>query len=187
MAKVYFISEAYLKQNTPINLNVEPQLVNLAILEAQQIYIQTALGTDLYKKIESLIVSASISGVYKTLLDDYISPALTQYSLYEVIPYIRFKIMNKSIGGQSSDNSTPAELEEIKFLQANIKNKAEYLGQRLMDYLIANSKLYPEYLSNTDIDDIKPNSNSYFCGLQLDDDYNCDRFIGYNKNNKNLL
>lgn len=186
--KIYFINQQYLKDNSVLNLNIEPQLINQAIIESQYIHIQQMIGTDLYKKFEYLISGNTISNHtdYKLLLDDYIIPCLVNYSIYESIPYIRFKMMNKSVGGQSSDNSTPADLEEIKFLQANIKNKAEFLGERLISYLINHTSLYPEYSTN-ECDDIKPEITNYFCGIQLDDDLNCDRFLGYNDKTRSLI
>ena len=58
--KVYFISEQYLKDNTSISMNVEPQLLNIAIQDAQNIHIQPLLGGTLYKKLCDLIVDGTI-------------------------------------------------------------------------------------------------------------------------------
>ncbi len=185
MAKVYFISETYFKNNTPVNMNVEPQLINIAIMDAQVLHIQTALGSKLYKKLEDLISSNTIglaaNAKYKSLLDDLVRPAVVQWSLVESLAYIRYKIMNKTVGGQSSDNTTPIELEELKYLTAQLKNKAEFYTQRIVDYLCANSSDYPEYTSGNAIDDILPETNAYFGGMQLDDvDDAYERFLGLN-------
>lgn len=173
MNKVYFISEQYLKDNTSISMNVEPQLLNIAIQDAQNIHIQPLLGSSLYKKLVSLIVDGTIGAIgnekYKTLLDDYVVPATTQWALVECLPYIRWKIMNKSVLGQHSDNTTPAELEEIKFLKAELRNKAEFYGERIVKHLKANYTLYPEYTDSTNCENISPMDNAYFGGIQLDD------------------
>jgi len=189
--KVYFVSESFVKENTPISLNVEPQLINLAIIDAQVLHLQIVLGSKLYKKLEDLIVAGtitdSINAVYKTLLNDYVQPAVLQWTLVECIPYIRYKITNKSVGGQTSDNSVPMDLEELKYIQAQFTNKAEFYSQRVADYLLANMTLYPEYRSATDIDDIRPESNAYCSGMVLGDDTNvCERFLGLNKNTINI-
>ena len=52
MNTIYFISETVLKSNSPISLNVEPSLLNIAIVDAQEMRIQNALGTNLYEKIK---------------------------------------------------------------------------------------------------------------------------------------
>ena len=94
--KTFFISDAYLKANTPINLNVEPTLLSMAIQDAQLLHVQTVLGTRLYKKLETLISTGAIAAAgneaYKTLLDDYVMQATAQWALAESIPYIRYKI-----------------------------------------------------------------------------------------------
>lgn len=189
MSKVYFIDSTYVTNSTPINLNVEPQLLNSAIIEAQIIHIQSVIGTKLYKKMEQLITGATMAtaGNYKILMDDYIRPSLVHWSLYECIPYVHFKIMNKGVVNQNSDNSTSSDLEEIKFLQQQIKNKAEFITQRLVDYLISNMSLFPEYTTNNDYDEMQPSGNAYFSGLVLDDDYDCERFLGKNDRTKSII
>ena len=190
MANVYFISETYFKDNTPVNINVESQLVNMSILDAQLLHIQTALGSILYKKLEALISSGDISDPanvnYKTLLDDYVQRATAMWALYEATTYIRYKLMNKGVQSQTSDNSTPVDLEELKYIQSKMMNSAEWYTQRIADYLLSNTTLFPEYTAAADIDDITPSSNAYFSGIVLDDCDECDRFLGLNSHTTDL-
>jgi len=76
MSYVLFISEAKLKDSTAINLNVDVDILLPFVREAQKIYVETALGTDLNNKLKDLIVAGTVGNVgneaYKTLLDDYI-------------------------------------------------------------------------------------------------------------------
>lgn len=179
---IYFISETYIKKNSTVSLNVEPALINTAIIDAQVLHIQSVLGTKLYKKIENLIETNTLSNPgnenYKLLLDDYIMATTLQWTIYECLPYIRFKIMNKSVNSQNSDNSTPIELEEMKFFMSNLRNKAEFYSQRMSDYICANITLFPEYKA-TQIDEMEPSSISYFSGIQLDEPtYATERFLG---------
>ena len=185
MAKVYFISETYLKNNSPMSLNIEPYLLNMSIIDAQELHIQNVLGSILYKKLKSIIKSDhSIDpsyANYKTLLIDYVQPALVQWTIYECIPYLRYKLMNKGVQSQNSDNSTAADLDELKFIQSSTANRAEFYTQRIADYLLENFTLFPEYTAATDIDDIKPSSDAYFSGMQLDEEVNpCRRSMGFN-------
>lgn len=185
MAKVYFITETYLKNNTPISLNIEQYLLNMAIIDAQELHIQNVLGSILYRKLKSIIkpdhtIDPSYAN-YKTLLIDYVNPALVQWTLYECLPYLRYKLMNKGVQSQNSDNSTSADLDELKYIQNTTMNRAEFYTQRLADYLLENYTLFPEYTAATDIDDIKPSANSYFSGMQLDETVNpCRRSMGFN-------
>lgn len=194
MNTIYLISENTLKNHSPINLNVEQSLLNLAINEGQEQHIQMALGSLLYQKILDIVVDGTIKtdpnmSDYKTLLDNYIAPALIYWSLVECLNYVRYKIMNKGVQVQNSDNSNTPELEEIKYFQQAITNKAEFKQQRLIDYLIENSTLFSEYTSTIDYDDIAPESNGYFSGMQLDNDYEdlCEKYLGLPKNYRSIL
>lgn len=194
MNTIYLISENTLKNHSPINLNVEQSLLNLAINEGQEQHIQMALGSKLYQKILDIVVDGTIKtdpnmSDYKTLLDNYIAPALIYWSLVECLNYVRYKIMNKGVQVQNSDNSNTPELEEIKYFQQAITNKAEFKQQRLIDYLIENSTLFSEYTSTIDYDDIAPESNGYFSGMQLDNDYEdlCEKYLGLPKNYRSIL
>ena len=183
MNKTYIITESWFKDNTPVNLNVEPKLLNMGILDAQILHLQNLLGSKLYNKIITLIQSGSISTPYKELLDNYILDVVKYYTLVEILPYISYKIMNKSVTQQNSDNSTPITTEDLKFYQETFRNKAQFYGQRLADHLLNNSSLYPEYLSGLSIEDIKPETNSYFSGMVLDEDEfirQHRRIMGYN-------
>ncbi|WP_272974112.1 hypothetical protein, partial [Croceibacter atlanticus] len=98
MAYVLFISESKLKDSTALNLNVDVDLLLPFVKEAQKLYVETALGTDLTQKLKDLITAGTVGNVgnenYKTLLDEYIGDMLPQYSLYHAIPYLRFKVEN---------------------------------------------------------------------------------------------
>jgi len=189
--KTYFCTVSYVKDNTPISASVDESLVNMAILDAQALYVMPALGTKLYDKMSTLIVSGDISkpayADYKNLLDTYVLECVTHWAMVECIPYIRYKVMNKSVTGQGSDNSTPIDLEELKFLMQQVRGKAEYYTQRLADHLLAHYALYPEYNSPADIDDIVPDTNAYFSGMVLDEPRDVvSRLMGYNRNNHDL-
>ena len=189
--KTYFCTTQYLKDNTPINLNVDDTLLTMAILDAQNLYVQPVLGTKLYNKISSLIASGDISTPtyvkYKDLLDNWILDCVTHYAMVEALPYVRYKIMNKSVGGQSSDNSNPGDLEDMKFVLQNIRNKAEFYCQRLADHVLQYHQDYPEYTNATKIDEMRPDGVAYFSGMELEDRHSsCDRTMGYNSHTKNL-
>ena len=168
--KAFYISTAKLKERTPLNLNIEDQLLTMNIWTSQEVYIQPLLGSDLYKKINADVIAGTLSGNYKTLMDDYILPALEQYAMAESLLFIRYKIMNKSVLGQNSDNSAPVEQGELKYITGEIKNRAKFYAERLTGHLMANLTLFPEYTSNDDLDDMQPETSAYFCGIQLDDD-----------------
>lgn len=174
-----FITIDYLRDNTVINGNVDSELLEPFIVAAQNVRIESIIGTGLFNDIITNINADTITGDNKILLDDYIQPCLIQWVVYEALPFINYKLTNKAVSTKQSDDSNSSALNEIQYLRDNIRNTAEYMSQRVTDYLRANPTLFPLYQNaGTDCDTIRPNSTNYFNGIFLEDDDNCDFGLG---------
>jgi len=162
-----FISESTLKEFSVISDNVDPKLLESIIETAQNLYIHPVLGTALYKDIQLQITSGTVSDAYKTLLDDYIQPALVEWVKYEGAPELTIKIGNKSIGKHQDEYQQPATLEEIRFIMEHWRNRAEELTTRLRRFLCANTSTYTKFTESTDASDIQPQAETYYGGMYL--------------------
>lgn len=167
MGRVLLTNTYRLKRSTPIQDNVDDSLLNPYIFKAQETHIHQILGTNLYDKIMNDVMSNSISGAYKTLLDDYITPCLIEYSFYEVMPFISLKITNKTIGRGNADYLAESDLADLKYLRQTVRDVAEFYATRIVGYLRQYSNLFPEYTTNSGLDKIVPNSSTYFNGVYL--------------------
>ena len=171
MAYVLLISEQKLKDSTAINLNVDVNILLPYVLQAQTLYIEPKLGTQLYEHIKGLIQAGTIGNVgnaaYKTLLDDYISFVLVNYSFYHAIPYLRFRIENGNIYSKTSENGTALSTEESQSLREEISNTAQYYTERLIEYIRNNISDFPEYSTNSGAD-VNPDKNAYYNGMNLE-------------------
>ncbi len=168
MASVLFISETFLKDNTQVSKNVDVKYIREAILWAQDSEIQPILGSTLYDKIKDDIEAATITGVYKTLLDDFIQVCLKHFVVAECTPMAHYKIMNKGLQIQDSEQSQPASKSNVDFLVEKETNKAQWYRQRLIDYLCENSTDYPEYQNpGSGVDVIRPTANNYRTSIYL--------------------
>jgi len=171
MSYVLLISEQKLKDSTAINLNVDVNILLPYVLQAQTLYIEPKLGTQLYEHIKGLIQAGTIGNVgnvaYKTLLDDYISFVLVNYSFYHAIPYLRFKVENGNIYSKTSENGTALSTEESQSLREEISNTAQYYTERLIEYIRNNTSDYPEYSTNSGAD-VNPDKNAYYNGMNLE-------------------
>ena len=171
MSYVLFISKQKHKNSTAINLNVSTSLLLPYVLQAQTLYIEPKLGTQLYEHIKGLIQAGTIGNVgnaaYKTLLDDYISFVLVNYSFYHAIPYLRFKIENGNIYSKTSETGTALSTEESQSLREEISNTAQYYTERLIEYIRNNTSLFPEYSTNSGAD-VNPDKNAYYNGMNLE-------------------
>ena len=162
MAYVLFISEERLKDSTTIGLNVSPDLLLPYIKQAQKLYVETKLGTDLNQKLKDLIVAGTVNvggnEAYATLLNDYIAEMLPSFALYMALPFLRFKIENGNIYSST---------EEAQHLRNEVLNTAEYYMERMIDYIRNNTSSFPEYSTNSGAD-VTPDRNSYYSNMNLE-------------------
>ncbi len=166
--KVLFLSVDYLRDNTVINGNVDSEILEPFILLAQNVHIETIVGTKLYNNIIDEIIADNLSADNQDLLDNYLQPALLQWSLYESLPFINYKLTNKAISTKNSDNSDAVELDELHYLRTTVRDVAEYMSERATKFLKTNESTYPLYLLNSECDEIRPNKTNYFSGIVLD-------------------
>jgi len=171
MAYVLFISEAKLKDSTAINLNVDVELLLPYVRQAQKLYVETKLGTNLTQKLKDLITAGTIGNVgneaYKTLVDDYIGDMLPNWAFYHAIPFLRFKIENGNIYSKTSETGNALSTEEAQHLREEVRNTAEYYTERMIDYVCNNTTSFPEYSTNSGAD-VSPDRNAYYNGMNLE-------------------
>ena len=167
MAYVLFISEAKLKDSTAINLNVDVELLLPYVRQAQKLYVETKLGTDLTNKLKDEIISGTLAGAYKILVDDYIGDMLPNWAFYHAIPFLRFKIENGNIYSKTSETGNALSTEEAQHLREEVRNTAEYYTERLIDYVTNNTTSFPEYNTNSG-SDVNPDQNAYYNGMNLE-------------------
>ena len=168
---VLFISESKLKDSTAINLNVDVEILLPFVREAQKIYVETALGTELNNKLKDLIVAGDVNlpvnAAYKTLLDDYIGDMLPTYSLYHAFNYLRHKVENGNIYSKTSETGTALTTAEAQSFREEILNTGSYYRERLIDYIRNNTASFPEYTTNTGAD-VNPSRENYYNNMNLE-------------------
>ena len=171
MAFILFISEATLKDSTAINLQVDTDLLLPYVRQAQKLYVESKLGTQLNEKLKTLIKNGTIGNVgneaYKTLLDEYVGDMLPNWAFYHAIPFLRFKIENGNIYSKTSETGSALSTEEAQHLREEVRNTAEYYTERMIEYVKNNTSSFPEYSSNSGAD-VNPDKNAYYNGMNLE-------------------
>ncbi len=89
MANVLLISETKLKSFTNINKNVDMDVLKAEIKIAQDIQLQTVLGTLFYNNLLAKVTAGgnTFTPDELTLVNEYISPFLIQTSYHSAIPF----------------------------------------------------------------------------------------------------
>ena len=173
MSRVLFLAENVLTNWTELSDNVDPKYIRPAMRRAMDKYIQPILGTNLYNVLEANIQTSSgnmSANNYKLLMDNFILPALKEWTLYEM-RYYGVKLRNKGMVTQSSENSEALSLNDMERIGNYYKDSAEWYSQRLVNYLVNNGDLFPEYDNNTE-DQIQSQKNVYSHGWYLNDSFN---------------
>lgn len=152
----------YIIDNTPLDKDIDPALITTMIMRTQNVELQGILGERLYRKLMFDIATNVIEQTYLELIVDYIQPVLAMYVHYKILPEINYRLTNKAISQKSSDNSTPADLDTVKYLRNEVKNDAEFMAQRLINHLKDNQDLYPDYAYDKGV------TTKYFSGIYTD-------------------
>lgn len=153
--EILFINEDFLKKYTQLNEAVDTNLIRPAIYLAQDKYITQYMGTDLTNKIKTEIENNTLSGVYETLLNEYIVKPTAWWTMVELYPMLQYKHDNGNLVTRQSENTTAVTTGELDRLVTSARENALSYTQRLVDYLCHNSTSYPEYTSNS-FPDISP-------------------------------
>jgi len=169
---VLLISETKLKAFTNINKNVDMDVLKAEVQIAQDIDLQTILGTLFYQHLLNQVSATgnTFNAAEKTLVDDYIQPYLIQTAYFNAIPQIMYRTMNNGITSGTMENASAVDIETMKYLRSIQKQRADFYSQRLLDYLLMGrgQNLFPQYNTASTIDGMIPDrTQKYNNGIFL--------------------
>lgn len=158
---VLLISESYIKSVTNISDNIANDYLLPSIKLAQDIDLESTIGTQLLEKLQELIYNNDISNQensnYKLLLDNYIQPYLAYCTIKHLTPTVSYKLVNQGIirtDDEKSYNVTSNEVDKVADYYNHLSNTYK---KRLQLFLIANYNNFPELLLWKSIADIRAN------------------------------
>jgi hypothetical protein len=153
---IYFVTENYLKTQTPITANVDVNDVTPFIKTQSDMRVQPILGTYFYKYMLTGYNAQTLNVDEETLVT-YIQPVVAWRSAEDAVFGLSYQLKNKGLQMQNGDYSTSVTQSEVAFAQDHYAQKASFYETRLFNYLKENKDLYPEFTSELNKDsDIKP-------------------------------
>lgn len=187
MANVLLISETKLKSFTNINKNVDMDLLKAEIKVAQDIDLQTALGTKFYNHLCNQVTSTgnTFNANELTLVNDYIAPYLIHAAYHTAIPHIHYRTMNRGIMEGEAESARGVDIETMKYLRNVQRQRADFYQQRMLDWLMtgAGQNLFPDWNNTSSYDGMVPDKTAkYNAGIVL----NHTTRKGYGYKNLNL-
>ncbi len=153
---IYFITETYLKNQTPITANVDVTDVTPFIRTQCEMRVQPILGTYFYKDILTKY-NAQTLNPDEEILVSYIQPVVAWRSAEDAVFGLSYQLKNKGLQTQFGDNSNSVSIQEVNFGQDHYAQKASFYESRLSHYLKDNKALFPEFTSDLNKDsDLRP-------------------------------
>ena len=166
MAESLLITRQDVVKFTAINGNLDVDKYISFVKIAQDVHIQSILGTDLLNKIKSDIAANTLANPYLALLTTYVKPMLIHWAMVEYLPFAAYTIANKGVYKHESENSQTVDKVEVDFLVEKQRQIAQHYTQRFIDYICFNMNSFPEYNSNSN-GDMYPKTDNNFTGWVL--------------------
>lgn len=166
---VLLVSAEKIKSFTSVNENLDESLILPNIQIAQEIGLQTLLGTAFYQHILDAAQGGTLTAAETTLLEDYIAPYLLWRAVYEALPSMYMRMMNKGVSIGESPNAKSVDKGDMSYLRNIHQNRYEFYSQRLQDYIQPRQADYPLYFQYNSNDGGMPKASvNYFSGLQIE-------------------
>ena len=157
---VLLISEVKLKNFTNINKNVDMDVLKAEVQVAQDIDLQTILGSKFYNELLSKVQATgnTFNADELTLVNEYIQPYLIQTAYFNAIPHLMYRTLNRGIQEGNNEFGAPVEIETMKYLRSLQKQRADFYSQRLIDYLLTGrgQNKFASYNNASTIDGMVP-------------------------------
>lgn len=170
-ANTLLVMPAVVKERTALHTNIDDKLIYPEIKAVQDMVMMPMLGSQLFSKLQTEIAANTLSGVYKTLMDDYLLDTMCWLVVSEVIGSINYQVWNTGVTSTNADKTSNPTLTEINLLKSKYKQRAEHYMKRARLYLLQNAASYPEYSTITGgIDTVFPDKTSYTCPIYLGDE-----------------
>lgn len=163
MNNVLLVSEDYIKTHSNLNENVWGEYLLPAIREAQNIGLQSILGSCLYNTLIGMVDDGSITATtnvaYKTLLDDYIQDYLMYQTITDLVPIIGVKLANIGVAISNDERILNITEDERGNVKQYYQIRADWYCRRLQEFLLENEAAFSE-LDECQCSKIKSNLDS---------------------------
>ena len=145
---VLLTSENFVRTNGNISNNINGKYLLPSIREAQEIGLQSVIGTELFEKLKSLVgngtIKDEVNKAYERLLG-----IVQFYLLYEVLTRIcvisHVKLGNAGLTMAGDENHLDVlDLKDVFSMEDYYQNKSDFYRKRVQEYCLANKHDLPE-------------------------------------------
>jgi hypothetical protein len=134
-----------LKELSLIENNVESGKLAVMMNRVQKTYLEPVLGTPLYKKVLQDIEDETVTGIYETLVDEYLIDYFLVCCELEYIVSGSNKLMNMGSGKFNPNEMSQNDLPQNNDVRDNLKRHKVAYKNTLVGWLKDNKADIPEY------------------------------------------
>lgn len=165
--KVLLTNEKFIKDNSNLSDNLYGKFLLPAMREAQEIGLQQIVGQNLYVALCDKVSGNTLTGVYKTLMDDYVQWYLLYKVMSDIVDIIDVKMSNiGTVRNKDEYVENISDGERVR-LKAHYQDRCNFYTSRMQSYLIVNYNSFPELGADT-YNKIKAElKSSETCGIWL--------------------
>lgn len=141
--EILLTSEDFVKSMTNISDNIAAGYLLPSIREAQDMYLQEVIGTNLFEALKAKVAAGQVAGAYLALLGKA-QYYLAYQAIALLLPKVSVKITNAGAVRTNDDNMTNIDGEEVNLLASQYQQKADFYCRRLQEWICANRADLPE-------------------------------------------
>lgn len=169
MLGIYFISPQTVKDYSVLDNNVDDKMINVAITAAQETMLQPLIGTNLYSRLEQIVIGEETNQDYLNLMANQVRNYLIAATVLKVSVNLLYRYANTGVLKDSNANSASIGVPELNAIRQEKEAEVKYYAQTLTDYLLVNQSTFPEYLSMR-IGDVAPERDQSALNFFYDED-----------------
>jgi hypothetical protein len=161
---VQLISSDYLINRSMVDPNVDANLLNTFIQTAQDMWIQGMLSENLQTKITTDVANGVLSGSYKSLVDNFVQPALMWWTIAQGLRSFNWKITNLAVLAKTTDKATVIQSRDLDMLKEEYEQIAQWYSQRIWEFIVNNPADFMEYYTTNGVFQMPPRGTEYDTG-----------------------
>ena len=144
--KIYlFASPDYLRRLTQVNLSVDDERIVPALVLSQDKHLQPYLGTRLYERLLEILAGGTPNANETLLLDTHCRRVVVWWAMVELLPDLHTFIDGAGLLTRSVEGGDTAGDNLVSLAVERARQNAAFYTTRMIDYLLFNQNLYPEY------------------------------------------
>lgn len=131
---IYFVTEKWLKENTPIAKNVDVKDITVWLQVNSENWVMKIIGTYFFKDLLIKYNNKTLSSDEAALVE-IMKPAIAWRAASDAVFGLSYQLKPKGLQQQNGDYSTESELNEVQFAMQHYADKAGIYEARIYEFL----------------------------------------------------